>query len=315
MPIRASYATCDTHGDRQPIAANKRQKRLDRRASMTRTLKDMRIALLSVVAATLAPRSTEACICDGTRHVSPTQDVPLHGTIYVKDEVGSDGLRSPYIRWYGPSGHVSKTRLSPNDVRIEYRGPAGTTLMVDNNRFRLRDDWRRSERAPRVIDTIHVIEQSSDYELDVVNMALDQTVVGVRARWTHEGRRREWLSVPRTPDNVIMFGDIVCGATNPEPEELWKGGHLELTAIYADGSERDVAMPARFSSAAMLQHVTTTRPTYTATIEDEKPLGDVRELAPRSTTSRDRGVIGALLFVLAVFVTCVRRLTLSSRAP
>jgi hypothetical protein len=102
--------------------------------------------------------------------------------------------------------------------------------------------------APRVLQYWHDVSPCSD----AVMIQLDQPVAQVIARWTFAGAMDERVVTPQT--DVVELGTTECDEPNLDMTQLAAGGHLELIAIRADGSQITVrGLPARLATAEMPQ--------------------------------------------------------------
>jgi hypothetical protein len=271
----------------------------------------IRALLLASVVIALSPSQAEACSCDIVRYASPVEEVPVRGTLYFTDQLVDviEKRGPPSVRWFAGSGAFTLTRISPITTRIDYVGVAGSVLSVELYSYRLTSEWRRPDRAPRILDQTHY----ADSESDSIAFELDQPVAAIRVQWTHHDTRAEWTVVQGSWKNILVLGDLACGAPLGMPEELWDGGRLDLTAIHVDGTEMKMDMPFFFSSAFMRQEISDTPPTYTGLPPARPPIDalgvDVREPSfdfdhrDRPTKSHWLAFASLVFLVAAAFAT------------
>jgi hypothetical protein len=270
----------------------------------------MRIVVLFVgLAVCISSRPARACDCDFSRFASPSTNVPLRGTLYIRDELGFR-RRTADISWSGTPGVVVSTALSSHTIRVDYIGAPGSTLRIARSdgyeSYELRPDWQLPTSPPRIGNVTHVVHDSADF----VTFEFDQPAVAIRVRWTREGRTHEWIELQRIaylPEKVYLLeiGNLLCGGSTWMAEQLSKGGTLEMFAIYADGTERHIETREFFSSVTLPRARYGAAPDVVANsglrmnVDLEPPLVDARD---PSTTKEWLQLASALLLVIGALV-------------
>jgi hypothetical protein len=267
----------------------------------------MRIVVLLVgLAVGISSRPARACECDSSRFASPSTNVPLRGTLYIRDELGFR-RRTADISWSGTPGVVVSTALSSHTIRVDYIGAPGSTLRIATSHgyesYELRPDWQLPTSPPRIGNVTHAVHDSADF----VTFDFDQPAVAIRVRWTRQGRPHEWIEIQRIaylPEKVyvLAIGDLLCGGWWWIADELRQGGSLELFAIYADGTETHIETRTFFSSATLPRASYGAAPGVVANnaldtnVGFEPPVVDVRD---PSTTKVWMQFASALLLVMS----------------
>lgn len=227
------------------------------------------VALVVGVMALLAgpDHAAARAACFPAKAASPTGRVPTVGTLYASHEVqpqfarrDTDSLSlfdlgplieqptpAPTVTWIGPEGTVTQTRLSPSMFRIDYKGPAGSTLVIGEDRYSLVDTWQ-SPPVPSVVKIDHMSGAWTCGGHDLVRFTLDHPPAAIRVRWISARHQEELVVIPRGQhDGVWTFelGSQSCLPTRLSPDELRLGGELHLFAIAGDGREDPVGGVAR----------------------------------------------------------------------
>ena len=110
--------------------------------------------------------------------------------------------------------------------------------------------------APRVLQYWHDQSVGPGAAHDALMIQLDAPVAAVVARWTFGDATTEWTVGPRTDAahpgvSVVELGDL-GGSPTLVMRELAAGGHLDLTAIGADGARVAIrGLPARLATDEM----------------------------------------------------------------
>jgi hypothetical protein len=190
-------------------------------------------------------------------------DVPTRGVLFLHDESlrwSDDAQPVVEITWKG-SGSTTISRVEDSVARIEYEGSPGAELTIapgyyDDSRatYRLGADWRAPSAAPRVLQYWHHQTEWTCSWADTLMIQLDQPAAAVRARWIYYGRAVDYIEALRSDDtkSALALGKIDCGGTSIPPDQLARGGELELYAIRHDGSEvRVLGLPRRISSTEL----------------------------------------------------------------
>src|ERR1700733_6176415 len=228
-------------------------------ASRARCLIAMRIAI--VLLAVVCARSTAHAECGVPTWIgtSTAEALPLHGSLYMFQSAVRVVVPPPELAWVGPRGETLVVAISDNVIRIDYDGHGATGLEVrprfgDPHRFELSPRWTAPAAPPRVLQYWHHASTWTCSSSDSLMIQLDQATAAVRARWTFDGKTDEWLVPARSDDtrSAIELGKLNCAETTIPPDQLRRGGHLELVAIRLDGTEVPVTgLPPEIAIADM----------------------------------------------------------------
>ncbi len=174
--------------------------------------------------------------------------IPSSGSLYVfsnaytltGDYPDRSRVRAPLaINWFGTPGTIQQTEVSPNVIKVSYRGEPGSELHLGagfgSARFKITDSWRAPATAPTVRKIEHDDSGGGCPAWNVLAFTLDQPTAAIRIRWTYEGATSEWF-LPAN-DRLVRIGRRSCGGSTVPQHQLEVGGQLELTAIRVDGSE------------------------------------------------------------------------------
>lgn len=283
---------------------------------------------MKLLAASVALMSALAAHADAMCGVpmwngTPPSDIPLHGSLYVFD-AGIDDLRysSEFARADeativaalrergGYEQQVSSVGLpvathqvliSASVVRIDYTGHAGSSLIVNNTNYTLVPGWHPPLASPRVVSFTREQFAWTCSSHDALHATIDQPTAAIRALWQHEGITDEWIVPARKheQDQVLMLGDINCAGTTLDTKQLDAGGHLELFAIYPDGTEVPISgLPDWITSSTI--------PTHGSLERDREPESESESesdviVAPEAPASTGRRILTSILFLLGAF--------------
>ena len=189
--------------------------------------------------------------------------IPPTGALYVFDHDLGSG-RVPAWTVSG-DGRVewSVTIVGPNVARIDYategrflevtaQSPTGMSARAGtpaHARYPVRVDWR-ADRMMRPAVSFFKHDAGTIWDacsFDLLALEIPQPAAAFRVHWRH-GNHDIVRIVPARPrrmlDNrdamVLELGQIDTGIATIEPQQLYAGGALALTAIFLDGSELPV---------------------------------------------------------------------------
>ena len=194
--------------------------------------------------------------------------IPFQGSLYIYDESLSwndepSAQPKADVTWEGAkAGEVTWTRVGPAVARLDYVGFVGTTLKVhlrqwdETFSYPIVEGWRPSTRAPHALHTWHQVNEWTCSSTDSLMIQIDQRAAAVRVKWSFfEVRDPIELILPARTERskvVVELGKINCGSASIDPEDLRRGGKLELWAIRFDGSEQKIeGLPDRVATGEM----------------------------------------------------------------
>jgi hypothetical protein len=267
-----------------------------------------------LVAATMlasAARAEATCAPQFWVGTPDGSSIPSSGALYVFSNARTltgdyfDGISvraQPAITWVGTTGTAQQTEVSPNVIRVSYRGEPGSELLIGGEfgtaRFKITDSWRAPATAPTVHKIEHVDTGGGCPSQNVLNFTLDQVSAAIRVRWTVEDATSEWVLPAKNA--LVSIGRRSCGGSTVPQHQLEVGGHLELTAIRVDGSEiavRGVPSVISFNDAP--------KRTRRAELEAARlEASALKSDAPRQPSNGcERLLLSALLLVASVCVS------------